>query len=163
VRIGGTIKPPTKLTNVNPTYPVEAQRNRIQGVVILELMLGTDGGVESVKVVRSVPELDAAAVDAVKQWTYTPTLVNDIAQRVVLTVTVSFNLQSSFNVQSVGGGGRGASSGVTGSRVVRVGAGVPAPQRIKGSDPKYPGAANSQRALKGLSCSSSRSCPMDVS
>jgi protein TonB len=49
--------------------------------------------VESVRVLRSIPLLDQAAVDAVRQWRYTPTLLNGQAVAVVMTVTVNFTLQ----------------------------------------------------------------------
>ena len=51
------------------------------------------GGIESVRVLRSIPVLDQAAVDAVQQWRYTPGLLNGQAVPVVMTVTVNFRLQ----------------------------------------------------------------------
>jgi protein TonB len=64
----------------------------VQGVVILECTIGRDGRITDVKVLRGIPLLDAAAVDAVKQWVYEPTLVNGVPARVIMTVTVSFKL-----------------------------------------------------------------------
>ncbi len=60
--------------------------------MILECTIGVDGRVEDVKVLRSVPLLDAAAVDAVRQWVYTPTLLNGVPVPVIMTVTVNFKL-----------------------------------------------------------------------
>jgi protein TonB len=93
VRVGGDIKEPTKLKNVNPVYPEMAKRARSQGVVILECTINEQGKVTDVKVLRGVPMLDQAAMDAVKQWVYTPTLLNGIPVPVVMTVTVNFRLQ----------------------------------------------------------------------
>src|SRR3989337_1810442 len=68
VRVGGQIKAPVRVKNVNPVYPSIAQSARVQGVVIIEATIGPDGRVPDTKVLRSIPLLDAAAVDAVKQW-----------------------------------------------------------------------------------------------
>ena len=93
VRVGGAIKPPTKVKNVNPVYPPIAQSARVQGVVIIEATIGVDGKVQDAKVLRSIPLLDAAALDAVKQWVYTPTTLNGQPVPVIMTVTVNFTLQ----------------------------------------------------------------------
>ncbi len=70
-----------------------AQAARVQGVVILEAIIGSSGAVTEVKVLRSVPLLDDAAIVAVQQWVYTPTLVNGVPTPIIMTVTVSFTLQ----------------------------------------------------------------------
>jgi protein TonB len=92
VRVGGQIKAPTQIKKVQPVYPAEAQAGKVQGIVIMEAIIGVDGRVTDVKVLRSVPLLDQAAVDAVKQWEYTPTLLNGAPVPVIMTVTVTFNL-----------------------------------------------------------------------
>ena len=93
VRVGGNISPPTKTRDVAPVYPPVAQSARVQGVVILEAIIGPDGRVTDVKVLRSVPLLDDAAITAVRQWEYTPTLLNGVPVPVIMTVTVNFALQ----------------------------------------------------------------------
>ena len=93
VRVGGNIQPPKKVKDVDPVYPPIAQSARVQGVVILEATIGPDGRVQDVKVLRSIPLLDAAAIDAVKQWVYTPTLLNGVPVPVIMTVTVNFTLR----------------------------------------------------------------------
>ena len=93
VRVGGAIKQPTKIKDQRPVYPPIAQSARVQGVVIIEAVIGPDGRVQEAKVLRSIPLLDAAALDAVKQWTYTPTLLNGQPVPVIMTVTVNFTLQ----------------------------------------------------------------------
>jgi protein TonB len=93
VRVGGNIKAPQKVKHVNPVYPPIAQSARVQGVVIIEATIGPDGAVKDAKVLRSIPLLDAAALDAVKQWQFTPTLLNGVPVPVIMTVTVQFTLQ----------------------------------------------------------------------
>ena len=93
VRVGGAIRQPTKTKDARPVYPPIAQSARVQGVVIIEAIIGPDGRVQEAKVLRSIPLLDAAALDAVRQWQYTPTLLNGIPVPVIMTVTVNFTLQ----------------------------------------------------------------------
>lgn len=92
VRVGGNIESPTRIVHVRPVYPQEAQDASVQGVVILEVRIGTDGSVEDVVVLKSIPLLDQAAIDAVRQWRYTPTLINGKAVPVIMMVTVNFTL-----------------------------------------------------------------------
>ena len=65
----------------------------MEGVVILEAVIDADGSVTSVKVLRSIPLLDDAAVKAVRGWRFTPARLNGQAVPVVMTVTVNFTLQ----------------------------------------------------------------------
>lgn len=91
--VGDDIAPPQKIKDVRPAYPVEAQNARVQGIVILEVRIEPDGRVSNTRVMRSIPELDRAAVDAVSQWEFSPTL--DAGRRpipVIMTVTVQFTL-----------------------------------------------------------------------
>jgi protein TonB len=92
VRVGGQIKEPKKLKAVNPVYPDIAKQARVQGVVILECTISPQGKVTNVTVLRGIPLLDAAAIEAVKQWVYTPTLLNGVPVPVIMTVTVNFKL-----------------------------------------------------------------------
>lgn len=92
VRVGGQIKEPKKLKGVQPVYPDIAKQARVQGVVILECTISPQGKVTNVTVLRGIPLLDAAAVEAVKQWVYTPTLLNGVPVPVIMTVTVNFKL-----------------------------------------------------------------------
>ena len=92
IRVGGHVKPPAKITDVRPIYPNEARAAGIQGVVILEVRIEGDGRVSQARILRSIPALDHAAVDAVRQWQFTPTLLNGAATPVVMTVTVQFTL-----------------------------------------------------------------------
>jgi periplasmic protein TonB len=92
IRVAGNIRPPAKIRNVQPAYPLIAQRARVQGVVILEATIGATGKVEDVRVLRSIPLLDQSAIDAVRQWEYEPTLLNGVPVPVIMTVTVNFRL-----------------------------------------------------------------------
>jgi protein TonB len=93
VRIGGEIKPPVKTKDVRPMYTPEALSAKVQGVVILEVVVGPEGRVDQVRVLRSIPLLDQSAVDAVKEWEFTPTLLNGMPVPVQMTVTVNFTLK----------------------------------------------------------------------
>ena len=92
IRVGGQIKEPKKLKNVAPKYPDIAKQARVQGVVILECTISPQGKVTDVKILRGIPLLDQAAVSAVRQWVYTPTLLNGVPVPVIMTVTVNFKL-----------------------------------------------------------------------
>jgi periplasmic protein TonB len=95
VRIGGQIQPPALIKRVEPAYPPIAVSAHLEGVVILEAIVNGEGRVDEVKVLRSVhPLLDREAEIAVKQWQYSPLVLNGIKERFVLTVTLSFYLQS---------------------------------------------------------------------
>jgi len=93
VRVGGDIKEPKKIKDVKPVYPEAAKAAGVQGIVIIETQIAKDGSVNQAKVLRSVPELDRAAIEAVMQWKYTPTLLNGEPVEVIMTVTVTFTLQ----------------------------------------------------------------------
>ena len=92
VRVGSGIRPPQKVHHVAPRYPDIAVKARISGVVIVEATLAEDGSVRDVKVLRSVPLLDDPAMEAVRQWRFTPTLLNGMPVPVIMTVTVTFSL-----------------------------------------------------------------------
>lgn len=94
IRPGGAIREPKKTLDVAPVYPTMAVTARIEGRVILEAVINERGGVERVRVLRSVPFLDAAAIDAVKQWRYTPTLLNGTPVPVLMTITINFTLRN---------------------------------------------------------------------
>jgi len=92
LRVGGSIAVPKRIQNADPVYPELAKNAGVQGVVILEVTVGEDGAVSDARVLRSIPLLDTAALDAVKQWRYEPTLLNGVARPVIMTVTVNFTL-----------------------------------------------------------------------
>jgi TonB family protein len=93
IRQGGNVQQSQLISKVAPVYPQEAREARIQGVVILETLIGKDGKVFSVRVISGHPLLQQSAVDAVSQWLYRPTFLNGQPVEVVTTVTVNFSFQ----------------------------------------------------------------------
>jgi protein TonB len=79
--------------DVKAVYPAVAQAAKVQGVVICQILVGPDGKVEDARVLRSIPLLDQAALDAVRLWGFRPTLQNGNPISVVFVVTVNFTLQ----------------------------------------------------------------------
>ena len=92
LRVGGIVRAPAKIVHVPPKYPGLARSAGIEGIVILEATIGEDGTVRNVRVLRSTPLLDEAAAEAVRQWRFTPTLLNGQPVSVLMTVTVAFAL-----------------------------------------------------------------------
>jgi TonB family protein len=90
VRVGGRVRPPVKIVDVPPVLPDLAAGLGIRGIVIVEVIVDVDGTVKDARVLRSIPMLDAAALDTVRQWRYEPTTVDGKSVPVVMTVSVSF-------------------------------------------------------------------------
>ena len=93
VHLHSGIRTPEKIVHVAPLYPPLARASRVQGMVIIEATIDSRGHVESARILRSVALLDQAALDAVRQWTFTPTLLNGVAVPIMTTVTVNFKLE----------------------------------------------------------------------
>ena len=81
------ISPPTRIVYVRPEYPQIARAAKVQGVVVLEGQIERDGHVCGARVLRSIPLLDQAAIDAVLRWRFAP-----VAVPVIMTMTVNFTL-----------------------------------------------------------------------
>jgi len=95
LRIGGKIQAPALLHRVNPVYPPIAVSARLQGIVILEALVERDGTVADAKVLRSAGAvLDREAQIAVSKWRYSPLVLNGKPVRFVLTVILSFSVES---------------------------------------------------------------------
>jgi protein TonB len=92
LRVGGDIREPRRIQGSGPVYPELARRARVQGKVVLECVIDTDGRVTELRVVSGHALLADAAGDAVRGWVYTPTTLNGQPIRVILTVTVTFQL-----------------------------------------------------------------------
>jgi protein TonB len=93
VRVGGDISQPKKIRDVKPAYPADARNAGIEGMVIIEAVIATDGTVKDATVLGSVPGLDQAALDAVREWRFMPTKLNGDPVEVVMTVTLNFTLK----------------------------------------------------------------------
>ena len=84
---------PVKIVDVRPVYPEMARAARVDGTVTLECLIDTAGRVTNLHVITSVPLLDRAAIDAVRQWRYTPSVYHGRPVSVLMTVTVRFIMQ----------------------------------------------------------------------
>ena len=93
IRIGGQVTAPALIHRVEPKYPDFAAQAQIEGLVILEATVDVEGHVQSVEILRSHGLLDQAAIDAVKQWQYSPLVLNGKPFPFILTVTVRFSVQ----------------------------------------------------------------------
>jgi TonB family protein len=91
-RVGGPIEEPRRIVADPPVYPSQARQARVQGNVVVEAVVDVDGHVVDVRVKQGIPMLDAAAIAAVKQWVYTPTLLDGMPVPIILDVTVTFRL-----------------------------------------------------------------------
>jgi TonB family protein len=94
IRVGGNIRVPLKLQDVRPAYPAAMRAAGREGVVPIEAIIDRDGMVSSVRVLSAQvhPDFAIAAADAVRQWRFSPTLLNGVPVEVVMTVKVAFNL-----------------------------------------------------------------------
>jgi protein TonB len=92
IRVGGVVQQANLIRKVTPAYPPDAKEARIQGVVHLTAIIGKDGSIQSLEVVSGHPLLVQAAMDAVKQWEYKPTLLNGNPVEVVTQIDVNFTL-----------------------------------------------------------------------
>ncbi|HVG85738.1 MAG TPA: TonB family protein [Vicinamibacterales bacterium] len=90
VRAGKDVRQPVKIKDVAPVYPATAKSARVGGTVVIEATIDTDGKVTDAHVVKSVPLLDQAALDAVRQWEYRPSTVGGKPVPVLVTVNVNF-------------------------------------------------------------------------
>jgi len=88
---GGELLPPLKLVDVRPAYPEGLKAAGVAGVVTLDAVIGADGGVHDVTVVSSAHrDLERLAIDAVRQWEFSPTYLNCVPIDVEMRVTIRF-------------------------------------------------------------------------
>jgi TonB family protein len=90
--VGGRIAIPPRISTAQPIYPSIAKQGHVQGVVEVSIVIDARGNVERAQIVKSIPQLDKAALDAVRQWKYAPTVVNGAAVPVTMVVQVAFTL-----------------------------------------------------------------------
>jgi len=93
VRIADLPVAPRKIVDVRPVYPDLARTARKEGTVVMEAVLDATGRVTQLRVIQSVPLLDQAALDAVRQWRYTPSTLGGHPVSVLMTITIRFTLQ----------------------------------------------------------------------
>jgi protein TonB len=92
VRVGGRIRPPRLVSKASPAYPPLAKQTKVQGLVTIDAVIDTEGNVVEMQVVSGHPLLISAALEAVRQWKYEPTYLNDQPIAVKLIVSVNFQL-----------------------------------------------------------------------
>jgi protein TonB len=90
VRISGSVMQGLLLTSVQPVYPQEAKKAGIVGLVVLRATISKDGHISSLEAVAGPDALRQAALDAVRQWTYKPYLLNGSVVEVLTTIIVQF-------------------------------------------------------------------------
>jgi TonB family protein len=93
LRPGGSFRPPRKIKDVKPVYPQSAVSDQSRGTVIIDITIGVDGKIQEAKILHSVPALDGAALEAVRQWEYEPTVLNGVLVALIMTVVVNFTIQ----------------------------------------------------------------------
>jgi len=131
------------IRRVNPTYPPLARQARIQGTVMLRVLITKAGDIQNVRLVSGHPMLAPAAIEAVKQWRYQPYMVNGNPADVETSVQVVFKLAENPPEGIVGDAPGGLPPGAIGSVVagsgrVRVSESVMRASRIQQMDPVYP-------------------------
>jgi len=100
IRLGGTVQSAQLISRVQPLYPDDARKARVQGTVRLHVIIGKDGSIEQMEVASGHPMLVQAAIDAVRQWRYRPTLLNGEPVEVDTTIDVIFMLNTKPPVPS---------------------------------------------------------------
>ncbi len=90
IRVGGNVQAARITHRVMPVYPDEASEDRIEGAVKLEATLTREGTIKELRVVEGHPLLADAAVEAVRQWRYRPTLLNGVPAEVMTFITIEF-------------------------------------------------------------------------
>lgn len=140
VRAVGDIKPPKLLKTVQPVYPKEASKAGIEGVVILEAKADKEGNIVDARILRSIPALDQAALDAIKQWKYEPMIVDGKPHAALFTVTVRFKLDEKSPDKAFEKFAEGA---------VKVEKDLKPPKLLKEVAPVYPAAAR-EEGIQGV-------------
>jgi TonB family protein len=135
VRVRGLLKPPIILRQVDPVYPKDALEAGVEGTVILEATTDIYGRMQKISVLRSIPMLDRAAVEAVRQWVYEPMIVNGKPRGTIFTISVPFVLKDRTARAEV----------LTDAEPVRIAAGGVTPVPVKKVEPVYPEIARQSR------------------
>jgi TonB family protein len=125
IKIGGNVAESRLIKRVEPVYPELARNARVQGKVVLTLTTDEEGNVVDVKIVNGHPLLVEAAATAVRQWKYSPTLLNGKPVPVMATVTVFFALDSDRNTSAQG-------------QPIRVGSNIQESKLVHKVAPEYP-------------------------
>jgi TonB family protein len=133
IRVGGNVQESKLIRRVEPVYPELAKRARVQEKVVLRITVDKEGNVSDASVISGHPLLNDAAINAVRQWKYSPTLLNGEPVPVMATVTIEFKLPVA------------EPSGKMPGEMIRVGGNLPDSKLIKHIDPVYPELAKRAR------------------
>jgi TonB family protein len=90
IRVGGNVDSAKMIRKVPPVYPAEARASHTEGAVVLHVIIGTDGIIKETYIISGNTLLVLAALDAVRQWQYQPTLLNGSPVEVDTTITIDF-------------------------------------------------------------------------
>lgn len=94
-RVGGDVRAPVVVKRVEPMYPEEARKDRISGIVIIEVLVDKTGNVKDAVVLKDLPEgLSEAALTAVKQWQFQPATLNGEPVEALFNLTINFKIDS---------------------------------------------------------------------
>ncbi len=92
ITVGGNVQSAKAISRPSPVYPQLARQARIQGIVRLEAVIDEQGRITDLKVISGHPLLVQSALDAVRQWRYQPTILNNVPVQVATTIDVNFTL-----------------------------------------------------------------------
>jgi TonB family protein len=139
IRVSAGVISSLSIYKVNPVYPPDAKAAGIQGAVVLRAMLGKDGSVEALQVVSGPPALTPSALDAVKQWTYKPYMLNGQPVEVETTITVNYTLADPSTPQGQGtpNGSSSVASDYNGLPLKKIGGPVSTPMVIYQVEPQF--------------------------
>ena len=97
IRVGGNVQKSKLITQIRPAYPDELQREGVEGMVVLDAVILTDGSLGNLRLANNLVEVDprlvSAATEAVRFWRYEPTLLNGEPVEVTTTITLNFQLE----------------------------------------------------------------------
>jgi protein TonB len=93
LKVGGNVQAANLASKVSPVYPPLAREARIQGHVMLSVVIGRDGIIQDIKTTSGHPLLVQAAMEAVRQWQYKPTMLNGNPVEVSTDIDVNFTLE----------------------------------------------------------------------
>ena len=93
VKAEGEIRPPKLIKEVKPVYPIIARNKGVEGTVTLQVITDIYGKVKNVKVLESIPLLDQAAIDAVRQWVFEPLVIDGKPRKTMFKVWVTFKVK----------------------------------------------------------------------
>ena len=95
LRVGGDVRAPIVISRKEPQYTDDARRDRVSGIVIVEVIIGKDGLVKEARALKPLPDgLTESALDAVRQWQFKPGTLNGEPVEVIFNLTVNFKLDA---------------------------------------------------------------------